>query len=255
MSVSVRGPFTGVLNIVRFNWPFFVAAELLIVAAVVGATMLSPSRIAFLLALVAVGAMFGIALSLVVSHIIYDRSDLYRLYWLPRALRQLDIHDAVFCQTGFDESSALFRAALPAARWTVLDHYDPQRMTEASIQRARRACPPPAESVAAPYDRWATSDASADVVFGILAVHELRTDAERQAWFAEARRTVRSHGRVVIVEHVRDVANVLAFGPGALHFHAVDTWTNNWTRAGLRAVDQFRVTPWVRVFVLEAERS
>ena len=85
----------------------------------------------------------------------------------------------------------------------------------------------------------------------MLAVHELRTETERVQWFAEARRVTRAGGRVVVVEHVRDLANVCVFGPGALHFHSVSAWRRSWERAQLRSCDEFRITPWVRVFVLE----
>ena len=70
------------------------------------------------------------------------------------------------------------------------------------------------------------------------------------AWFAEARRCLRPGGRIVLVEHVRDVANFLAFGPGFLHFHSPESWRHCWEKAGLRLSDRFRVTPWVRVFVI-----
>jgi SAM-dependent methyltransferase len=245
-----RGPYDGVLNIVRFNWPYFVLTEGAIVAGVMAATALAPSRSAFLIALLTVVAMFGVAFSLLVSHIIYDRSDLYRFVWLPRALRGGTIRQAVYCQTGFDDASILLQQALGDVTWSRLDHYDPARMTEASIRRARRICPPVDGTVHAPFDAWPTATASVDLVVGMLAVHELRRLDERAAWFAEARRVLRPGGRLLIVEHVRDLANFVAFGPGALHFHSPEQWDASWQRAGLREHDAFKVTPWVRVFVL-----
>ena len=100
--------------------------------------------------------------------------------------------------------------------------------------------------------QWPLEAESVDVVFGLLAIHELRSEEERSAWFAEARRCLRKGGRVILVEHVRDLANFLAFGPGFLHFHSLASWRRNWESAQLRSLDDFRVTPWVRVFVLEA---
>ena len=123
-------------------------------------------------------------------------------------------------------------------------------MPEASIRRARRMFPPPTETVRAPFDRWPVETASADVVFGLLAIHELRSEPQRTAWFAEAKRCLREGGRVVLVEHVRDTANFLAFGPGFLHFHSRASWRRCWERAGLRCLDESHITPWVRVFVL-----
>jgi hypothetical protein len=54
----------------------------------------------------------------------------------------------------------------------------------------------------------------------------------------------------LLVEHVRDAANFLAFGPGFLHFHSPASWRRCWEGAGLRSIDQFCVTPFVQVYVL-----
>lgn len=246
----MRGPFEGVLNILRFNWPMFVGTLAVIVVASGAALTVESPLVRLGCALVAAGLAVGTLVSLLVSHLVYDRSDLYRFRWLARARGDRPLRRAVFCQTGFDESSALLRAHTPDTVWTLLDHYDAATMTEPSIQRARRVCPPAPGTVAAPHGAWPTPDAEADLVVGMLSVHELRRDEERAAWFAEARRATVAGGRVVVVEHVRDAANLLAFGPGALHFHAVSTWRRSWERARLRLHDEFRLTPWVRVFVL-----
>ncbi len=93
--------------------------------------------------------------------------------------------------------------------WITLDHFDPKQMTEASIQRARRLYPPTAGTVSAPCDAWPVESSSADVVFGLLAIHEFRSESERTRWFAEARRSLKPRGRVVIAEHLRDPASFL----------------------------------------------
>ncbi|WP_309673033.1 class I SAM-dependent methyltransferase [Gemmatimonas sp.] len=246
-----RGPFDGVLNIVRFNWPMFLLTLALVVVLLGGAAQLTSPGWRIVLAVTAAGLAAGTFVSLVVSHVIYDRSDLYRFAWLTRVYGDRTPNTAVFCQTGFDESSALLRTRTPGTHWTLIDHYDPVRMTEPSIQRARQHCPPPDGTVAAPYHAWPTTSQQADLVIGMLAVHELRHCDERAAWFGEAARTLQPGGRVVVVEHLRDAANLLAFGPGALHFHSAATWRRSWERARLRVHSEFRITPWVAVFVLE----
>ncbi len=246
-----RPRYEGVLNIVRFNWPLFVATLIAVALLLVGVFMLSSPLWRVMLALAATALAASTIVSLAVSHAIYDRSDLYRFAWLARAYGQRTPNSAVFCQTGFDESSALLRTHTPGMTWTLLDHYEPTRMTEPSIQRARLRCPPADGTLPAPHDAWPTASSSADVVIGMLAVHELRLCDERAAWFAEAARTIRADGRVVVVEHVRDLANVIAFGPGALHFHTERAWRRSWERAQLRLQDELRITPWVRVFVLK----
>ena len=156
----------------------------------------------------------------------------------------------IFCHSGFDESSEELHAKLGKVGWLVLDHFDERRMTEGSIRRARRLLPPTAGTLQVPFVEWPVNAESVDVVFGLLAIHELRSEGERAAWFSEARRCLRREGRIVLVEHIRDLANFVAFGPGFLHFHSPASWRRSWERAGLRCRDQFRVTPWVRVFVI-----
>jgi len=247
--MKTRGRFQGMLTIARFNWPFYLAAAVALVAAGLAFFLLSnawrvTSAIAFGCAL------YFIFVSLGVSHLVYDRSDLYRWSWLERALQSLPMRRAVFCHCGFDDTSSELREKFREVRWDILDHYDPERMTEASIHRARALFPPTPGTLACRYHAWPVPAESADVVFGLLAVHELRTEAERTAWFAEARRCLRPGGRVVLAEHLRDAANFLAFGPGFLHFHSSASWLRCWKQAGFRCHDQFGVTPFVQIFVL-----
>jgi hypothetical protein len=90
----------------------------------------------------------------------------------------------------------------------------------------------------------------ADLILGLLAIHELRSETERGLWFAEAKRCLRPDGRVVLVEHVRDMANFIAFGPGFVHFHSRADWRRCWETAGFHLADEFCVTPFIRIFVL-----
>ncbi len=245
-----RGTYRGMIAIVRFNWPFYLAGALIAVASLSG--IFASSRpvlkagcaVAFLLALYFVGTSLG------VSHLVYDRSDLYRWGWLDRALRDLKTDHAVFCHTGLDEASVSLRAKYPDVRWQVLDHFDEQQMTEMSIHRARALFPPPAGTLPARHNAWPLAGGSTDVVFGLLAIHELRTEAERRAWFTECSRCLRDGGRVILVEHLRDLANFVAFGPAFLHFHSKRSWRKSWDGIGLRCIDEFRITPFLRVFVL-----
>lgn len=250
--MKARRTWQGMMTIARFNWPFYVAALAVLAFSFVGllSTMAITPKLIFGSALG--GALYFLVGSLGVSHLVYDRSDLYRWRWLERALRGAIVRRAIFCHAGFDETSVELRARFAGADWTILDHFDERRMTEGSIRRARRMFPPTPDTLPAHYAQWPVAADSADVVFGLLAIHELRSEAERAGWFAEARRCLRRDGLVVLVEHVRDMANFLAFGPGFLHFHAPRSWRRAWTGAGLQAVDEFCVTAWVRVFVLTA---
>ena len=243
-----RGPWDGMLAIVHFNWPFYAVALLVLVGGIAG--LFAGGFLALGSGLVGLGCLWFLVGSLGVSHWVYDLSDLYRWSWLSRALGNTIPAKILLCHSGFDEASEMLKPRFPGANWTVLDHFDPVVMTEASIRRARKLFPPTPGTIAAKYDHWPLANGTQDVVFGLLAIHELRTVAERAAWFREAGRCLASEGSVVLVEHVRDLANFAAFGPGFLHFHSVASWRNSWEAAGFIQRDHFHITPFVRVFVL-----
>ena len=248
--MNKRGKWQGMLAIAQFNWPFYVAAVAVLMVSLAGFLLMSafPSRLVCVLAFAGAGYfLFG---SLGVSHLIYDRSDLHRYGWLERATKGCPMRQCIFCHSGFDEMSQALREKLADAEWQILDHFNEAQLTEASIHRARRMFPPTAVTLPAAFNRWPVSAKSADAVFGLLAIHEFRRESERGEWFREARRCLKDGGRVVLVEHVRDLANFLAFGPGFFHFHSRGSWRRSWECAGFSVVDEFRITPWLRVFVL-----
>jgi hypothetical protein len=244
----IRSRFQGVRTVARFNWPLYVVAfaVLLVALGVVFSALPNPLRLAGTLA--AAGALWFLLGSLGATHWVYDRSDLYRWDWL-RSLLPRDDARLLVCHTGFDEVSAGLRATFPEARIEVLDHFDAGTMTEASIRRARALHPPPPGTLAAPFDRW--PEIRADLILAPLAVHELRSVGERAAWFSEARRSLEPGGTIVVVEHLRDLPNFLAFGPGFVHFHTAAAWRRSWQQAGLELERSFSLTPFLRVFVLK----
>jgi SAM-dependent methyltransferase len=250
--LKARGKWQGMTSIARFNWPFYVAAIAVLILSLAGLLLfpvLAWKLVCGIVFAIAAYFLFG---SLGASHLIYDRSDLYRWGWLGRALSGSNMRQAIFCHSGFDEASEELRQQFGGAKWQILDHFDANQMTEASIRRARAIFPPTPDTLPSRYDAWPVVAESTDVVFGLLAIHELRSEADRSAWFAESKRCLRKGGRLVLVEHVRDAANFLAFGPGFLHFHSSASWRRCWESAGFRSVDEFRLTPFVQIFVLIA---
>lgn len=250
--MKARGKWQGMMTIAQFNWPFYVVAVVVLIASLTGLFLLAGLALKLVCGMALAGSAYFLVGSLGVSHFIYDRSDLYRWEWFKRAMRGANLRQAIFCHSGFDETSTELRERCGALQWQILDHFDASRMTEASIRRARAKFPPTAGTLPSRYDAWPVAAESADVVIALLAIHELRRETERSAWFAESKRCLRQGGRVVLVEHMRDAANFLAFGPGFLHFHSPASWRRCWVGAGFRSIDEFRITPFVRIFVLSA---
>lgn len=245
-----RGDFQGMLAIARFNWPFYVAAVAVMIGSVAAIVLLEAVVLKMAATFAFTGAAWFFFGSLGVSYLIYDRSDLYRWKWLDRAVGRVSGKRIAVCHSGFDEVSEALVARLPGNDFVVLDHFDKETMTEASIRRARATYPPVPGTLPSPFDRWPLENGSIDLVFGLLAIHELRSEDERAAWFSEAKRCLKSDGRIVIAEHARDLANFIAFGPGFVHFHSCGSWQRSWERAGFRIAETFRVTPWICSFVL-----
>jgi len=249
-----RERWDGMLMIARFNWPFYLVASILLCLSVLGLIGLSGWMLKTGCGVAVAGCLWFLIGSLGVSHWVYDLSDLYRWKWLEGLSGRFEqpIKSIAFCHAGLDETSGALKQKFPVAVWHVLDHFDAVTMTEPSIRRARRWFPPSADTISCAYSAWQCSSATADVIFGILGIHELRSHEERVAWFREAKRCLALHGHIILVEHVRDLANFIAFGPGFLHFHSVRTWRHSWHEAGLVCEHTLRVTPFIRVFLLKS---
>ena len=79
----------------------------------------------------------------------------------------------------------------------------------------------------------------------------MRDIALREGLFGESKRILRDGGRMLVVEHVRDLANFFAFGPGFTHFQPRGEWLRLAAHAGFVVAAETRVTPFVMVLALE----
>jgi SAM-dependent methyltransferase len=246
---ATRGQFDGVLQIVRYNWSLYVAA-IFVSALVVGLvlTIHPPAVLAGVLILGAIAAVFWLALSLAVSHYVYDRSDLYRWEWIRERVARNPRH-VVNVHAGLDETSLALQEMYPAAEVAILDVYDPAEMPEPSIARARREDRSRLASIKADFRKLPLQTASADLVTVIFVAHELRRPASKESFFRELARVIKPGGRVLLVEHLRDTWNLVAFGPGAFHFFPRSQWLRVAEATGFRLSEEISRTVFVRAFV------
>jgi SAM-dependent methyltransferase len=242
--------FQGVAQIVRFNWTFYAVASGASALAIVLATQIHFSPTVRTALLIGVGgAMYFVVASLVASFWIYDLSQLMTWRWIGKELAEpprqwINLH------CGLDESTPALREFFPNSIGRAFDIFDPTEMTEPSIHRARTLVTPTAPAESVRYDQLPVDSESIDAAFALLSAHELRHHAARVALFRELRRSLRPGGRVVVAEHLRDAANLLAFGPGFLHFHSAAAWGSAACEAGFVIDREFRITPFVRIFNL-----
>ena len=251
----MRTPLQGTLNVARFNWPYYAAAGAGAVLAAAGGRLVPNRRFALakpLRGILKLGLFAGgVATlnSLLATYCVYDGSGYYDLDWLdhvPTPRRVLNVN------AGFDELTGLLRVRYPAAEVVPVDFYDPETHTEASIARARAAYPPPPDTVALGRPAHVSRLAPANLIVAALSAHEIRDAAERADFFARLRARLLPGGRIVLVEHVRDLANALAYSVGVGHFHTRAEWQATFDGAGLRVVDERRHTPFLRVITLAA---
>lgn len=242
-----RKPLQGVRTVVRFNWHLHAIALAACAALAVAGCYLT--GIASLLAWLAAAAAFmQIVVSLAATWIAYDATGLYRLDWLAPLVEGAE-HGGNF-HAGFDETTPLLMDCFAGVRWRVFDFYDPEKHTEVSIRRARKAHPPSAETVSIGTARIPLEDALLDRALLFLAAHEIRDPAERTGFFRELRRTLAPGGCVIVTEHLRDLVNIAAYSVGAWHFHTRPAWLATFDAAGFRVAREFRNNPFITTFVL-----
>ncbi|HEX4647095.1 MAG TPA: class I SAM-dependent methyltransferase [Verrucomicrobiae bacterium] len=239
------------LQILAFNRHLYAAAALALALGGVGFHLLANHSFGkvILIGWLILTAFWTVS-SLVVSHWVYDRSRIYKWTWLADCLpigprRWANIH------AGLDESSPALRRFFPGAEGMVLDIFDSTEMTELSIAQARLRSKNAITATAANFRALPVDKESLDTVFLIFAAHEIRRAESRLQFFSELERVLKSHGRVVLVEHLRDWNNFLAFGPGCLHFQFRETWRQAARKAGFKTDKEFNITPFVRVFLWE----
>lgn len=233
----------GLINIIRFNWHFYLLSILFIVAGLFFWELM-PVRI--LLVLITLSTI----LSLGVSWYIYDGSGLYRLRWLD----ELSIstgHRIINIHAGFDETSHLLQQKYPGAELQVFDFYDPLKHTEISIERARKVYAPYPGTQVINTTAVPLPFASAHVIFLFLAAHEIRKEEERCRFFEQLHHSLQENGKIIVLEHLRDTRNFIAYNIGFLHFFSGSTWKRTFAAAQLTIGKEMKITPFLSAFILE----
>lgn len=246
---GMRKPIQGVWNVVRFNWHYYgLAAGGLWLLTGLGEYFGGLIRVWFVI--FSALALVSILVSLLVSYYVYDLSNLYKLDWFGNSRFEAGTK-VVNINAGFDETSEILKAKFPEAKLVVLDYYDPEKHTEVSIKRARKAYPPFPNTLQVTTSKLQLENDSVDAIFVILSAHEIRNDSERTRFFAELRRILKPEGRIFVTEHLRDMPNFLAYNIGALHFLSRKTWFETFAGAGLRIFNETKITPFITTFTLE----
>ncbi|MEP2239503.1 MAG: methyltransferase domain-containing protein [Maribacter sp.] len=234
------------INILRFNWHFYVIAAVLLLFAL-GLQIIAPFYLQRILFWSALLGIITIIVSLLVSYYIYDYSSLYQLSWLPN----LNDKKVLNINAGFDETSEIIRGDFPNIDLTICDFYDSEKHTEVSIERARLLYPPSSNTVKVNTHNLPFKDKTFSVVIAMFSAHEIRNTEERELFFKELKRVMKEDGQIFVTEHLRDSYNFIAYTIGFFHFYSKSNWLKIFKNGGLRLVKEGKTTPFVSTFILQ----
>ncbi len=244
-----RRKFQGVLNILSFNRQFYVFGLL-----VLGLIMLFQYVFNWefeLVLLIIVGFLYGLLAPLLVSAYVYDFSKFYEFNWLnDLQLNKNNSLNIVNINAGFDETSFILKNKFQQSNLKVFDFYDESKHTEQAIKRARKVSLVYPNTQRINTNTIPINENTVDILFLLSSVHEIRKNKEKIVFFNECRRVLKHNGKIVIVEHLRDLPNFLAFSIGFTHFFSKKAWKKVFKKTNLKLKEEIKFTPFMSVFIL-----
>ena len=242
-----RKKFQGVLNILSFNRHFYVFGLIALTLIILSYLIFNWSVLLFWIIISAF--LYGLIMPLVVSAYVYDFSGYYTLNWLNN-FKLTDSKDKQILNinAGFDETSFLIKKHFPQSELKVFDFYNSEKHTETAIIRARKV------SLVYPNTQQIISsniplkDNSVDLIFLLSAAHEIRTQDEKIKFLKECRRVCKSNANIIMIEHLRDFPNFIAFSIGFTHFFSMKTWMSAFKKAGFEKFTERKLTPFMSIF-------
>ena len=242
-----RRKFQGVLNILSFNRHFYVIG-LIVLALIIGSQYVLQWN-QDLLWFIIWGFIYGLLMPLIVSAYVYDFSGFYDFDWL----KKLNLEDNtdklnLNINAGFDETSFIIKGILPKSKLQVYDFYNVKQHTEPAIIRARKVSLVYPNTQEIDSTMLPLEDNSVDNIFLVSAIHEMRKQKEKIQFLQECKRVCKSEGKVIMVEHLRDFPNFLAFTIGFTHFFSSSTWKKAYKEAGYTSIVETKFTPFMSIF-------
>ncbi|MBK8831072.1 MAG: methyltransferase domain-containing protein [Saprospiraceae bacterium] len=242
-----RRPFQGVLNILSFNRHFYFFGIGVLAILIASRWYVQWNDTLFWLVIAAF--MYGLLMPLLVSAYVYDFSGFYKFDWLKKVIGDDETVDSIVnINAGFDETSFILESKFPKAVLRVFDFYNQKRHTEPAIIRARKVTLFYPNTQSMESDAIPLENASIDIVFLLSAVHEIRLHDEKVRFLKECHRVIKPDGKVIMVEHLRDLPNFVAFTIGFTHFFSRATWKKAFAQAGFTTFEEKKFTPFMSIF-------
>jgi len=242
-----RKNFQGVLNILSFNRHFYIIG-LASLIALLTIRFIAGWPMALSWIIIAAFA-YGLIMPLIVSAYVYDFSGYYKFNWLRTEVSKgEEVNLIANINAGFDETSFIIKSRFPESDLRVFDFYNAKRHTEPAIVRARKVSSVYPNTQQISSNSIPLTDGSADLIFLLSAIHEIRSHDEKVQFLKECYRACQPTGKVIIVEHLRDLPNFLAFTIGFTHFFSRSTWKDAFEHAGFSSFRETKFTPFMSVF-------
>lgn len=239
--------FTKTLNILRFNLHWYMMTLLILFCLCVLAVNVDEgwrTLTWFLFAFIIIVA----AIPLVISWYIYDYTNLYELNFLEEKKEAEGL--VVNIHSGYDETTPILQKKFPDREILIFDFYHPDNQTEPSIKTARKLYPPSPAALSISTSQLPLPPDSASLILLFFAAHEIRKEDERLTFFKELYRVISPEGRIVVVEHLRDGYNFLAYNIGFFHFVSRQNWMEAIDKSGLQVHSSDKHTPFITLFKL-----
>ena len=243
-----RRKFQGVLNILSFNRHFYYIGLIVLFAVILGHYLFNYND--YLKWFLVVIIIYGLLAPLLVSAYVYDFSKYYDFKWVDN-INLKGKNNLVNINAGFDETSFILKNKFQSSNLQVFDFYDQTRHTEQAIKRARKVSKVYPDTRLISTDKIPLKDSSIDILFLLSAAHEVRSNEEKELFFNECFRVLKKQGKILVVEHLRDLPNFLAFSVGFMHFFSKKTWKSVFDKANIKLEEEIKFTPFMSVFVLE----
>ncbi|WP_298339456.1 methyltransferase domain-containing protein [uncultured Algibacter sp.] len=240
-----RKPFQGVLNILSFNRHFYVIGLSIIALLLLSKLLFDWNNILFWV--IIISFLYGLIMPLIVSAYVYDFSGYYDFKWLEHLNITNSNHHIVNINAGFDETSFILKSNFPNANLQVFDFYNSEKHTEAAIVRARKVSLVYPKTKQISTNTIPLENKSVDMVFLLSAAHEIRSFEEKVLFLKECKRICKPDAHVILVEHLRDIPNFLAFSIGFTHFFSKQTWINAFKSAGFKSFTETKFTHFMSI--------
>ncbi|MEX0998290.1 MAG: methyltransferase domain-containing protein [Flavobacteriaceae bacterium] len=242
-----RRKFQGVLNILSFNRHFYVFGLIALALIIISNLIFNWSNLLFWIVVLAF--LYGLIMPLIVSAYVYDFSGYYNFNWL-KAYNLPDSKDnqILNINAGFDETSFIIKNHFPKSNLKVYDFYNSEKHTEPAIIRARKVSLVYPNTQQIIPNNFPLKDNTVDLIFLLSAVHEIRSQEEKIQFLKECHRVCKSNANILMIEHLRDFPNFLAFSVGFTHFFSRKTWQQAFKEAGFTTFTEQKFTPFMSIF-------